>query len=108
MAEFQKIAKALVSLSSVEAIRINDKISASFNTSKINQKDFQFTFKTKTIWITFIVTLDATLEQRQSQMTEEFEKLTKSNDNKLLTVVYLHNLKDETTAVALSGYFEKK
>jgi len=93
---FRKIADALAKLSIDDGTELDEKILHTINQSKTLQQDFQSTFETDTLCVTFMVNRGATKEFQHSRIKQEIEKLKpKYTDENIPVVVFSMNPSDD-------------
>ena len=87
----RQIADKIADLSKEEADRLNTTIIVTIKKASILQKDAQFTFTTNSLWITFMVTPNATKEYQQGKIVKEIEKLRQQTNDKIPLAVFSFN-----------------
>lgn len=87
----RQIADKIADLSKEEADKLNTTIIVTIKKASILQKDTQFTFTTNSLWLTFMVTPNATKEYQQEKIVKEIEKLRQQTNDKIHLAVFSFN-----------------
>jgi len=88
----RQIADKIADLSKEESDQLNTKIIVTIKMARILQKDMQNSFTTDSLWITFMVTPNATKEYQREKIVKELEKLRQQTDDKIPLAVFSFNL----------------
>lgn len=85
------IADKIADLSKEEADKLDIIIRVTIKKAKILQKDEEFTFTTDSLWITFMVTRNATKEYQQKKIVKEIGRLRQQTNDKIPIAVFSFN-----------------
>jgi len=87
----RQIADKIADLSKEEADKLNTSIMATIKMAGILQKDKQVTFTTDSLWITFMVTPNASKEYQRGKIVKEIERLRTQTNDKIPIAVFSFN-----------------
>ena len=101
----RKVADIISNLSKEESLKLDTKISSIIEKHKNLQKSVQTTFKTNTLWITFMIDQEVTKKYQQSKIIKEIENLRNEQiDVKVPIAVFSWNVENGGGSCE-SGYY---